>query len=716
MSQSTSPRKWYAFKSAVAAAAAGAVLGASGAPEVLIYGDIGESWWSEDQITAKAFREELSAIQAESITVRILSLGGSVPDGLGIYNALKAHPAKITTINDGVAASIASLIFMAGDVRICAANSLFMIHAPWTGVHGNASALRAMADELDTWSAAMAASYVESSGKTKADVLALMADGLDHYFTAEEAVAEGWATQVGDAVDVQASAKFIAAAKPQMAEKASTAAHAILSQWRTAVGSQEFNPAPQGATPKEPVSMTKPTNEPQTTGAAPDDAAIVAARAAGVKAEADRRNSIMAACKPFLSTEGVEGIQAAALADPAATAEAVDKQILAAIAKSATPANAGRVVTTEDETDKIRAAAVQSIMARAGASAIVGEKAERVRADGANPLRGMTLTEVARHCLARAGVKTDGMDRMQIVAAAFTQSTSDFPILLENVMHKVLQAGYAVQTDTWSRFCARGSVSDFRAHSRYRVGSLGNLLSLTELAEFQNRTIPDGEKSSITAGTKGYLINISRQTVINDDLQAFVGLATAMGRAAKRTVEADVYATLALNSGAGPTLSDGKALFHVDHANLAASGAAPTVTTVAAGRNAMASQLDVGGNDYLGLTPAVALSGLTVGDTLRELNAMEFNSESNKEQRRPNVVRGLFRDLVSTPRVSGNAWMMFADPSEAPALEVAFLDGNDMPFLDQQTGWTVDGTSFKVRLDYGVAGIDYRGAYRNPGA
>ena len=96
-------------------------------------------------------------------------------------------------------------------------------------------------------------------------------------------------------------------------------------------------------------------------------------------------------------------------------------------------------------------------------------------------------------------------------------------MLLESTMHKALQAAYAVAPDTWSRWCVTGTVSDFREHSRYRVGSIGNLDKLTEAGEFKNKKIPDGEKATITAGTKGNTINLTRQAIINDDLGAFLG-------------------------------------------------------------------------------------------------------------------------------------------------------------------------------------------------
>lgn len=368
--------------------------------------------------------------------------------------------------------------------------------------------------------------------------------------------------------------------------------------------------------------------------------------------------------------------------------------------------NLNRVQAGADEVDKFRGAATDSLLARA--MIINPATKSRYAVDGANPARGMALRELARMCLNRIGVRTDGMSVLEMVGRAFTQSGSDFPVLLENAMHKSLQAGYAVAGDTWQRWCARGEVSDFRAHNRYRVGSLGNLDALNELGEFKNKAIPDGEKSSITAGTKGNIINLSRQAIVNDDLGAFIGAASMLGRAAARTVEVDAHALLASN----PTMTDGFALFSAEHGNLESAGA-PTVATVDAARVKLASQTDISGNDYLDLRAAVFLSGLVYGSTARVLNSAEYDPDTANKLHKPNVVRGLFRDVVDTPRITDTKWYLFADPGEAPVIEVAFLEGNDQPFLDQQDGFTVDGSRWKVRLDYGVGVIDYRGAVRN---
>jgi hypothetical protein len=373
----------------------------------------------------------------------------------------------------------------------------------------------------------------------------------------------------------------------------------------------------------------------------------------------------------------------------------------------------GHVEAGADESDKRVDAAVTAIMAKAGAL----PRDERAALQG-NPYVGWRMMDFARDCAERAGVKTSGLSQMEIVGRAFTQGTSDFDVILENTMHKSVVAAYAVAADTWRRWCRTGSVSDFRAHKRIRFGTIGSLDGVNELGEFTNKAIPDGESESITASTRGNIINVSRQAVINDDVGYFVGLTQQLGRAAARTIEAQAYSTLVAN----PTMSDGTALFHADHGNLAGTGAAPTVATIDAGRQAMASQMDISGNDYLDLRPSIALCPLSLGGTFRVINAAEYNpsnspgSTTGASTMEPNSVRGLLTDIVDSPRLAGNGWYLFADPMEAPVIEVVFLDGNDQPFLEMEEGFTVDGARYKVRLDFGVGAVGYAGAWRNAGA
>jgi ATP-dependent protease ClpP protease subunit len=693
--------KWYSIQARGNVSSAGEKTSA----EIFIYGDIGESWWGES-VTAAEFVKELAALDVEELTVRINSYGGSVSDGIAIYNAIKRHKAKTTITIDGVAVSIASLIAMAGDTVEAAENALVMIHAPWGASVGNSADMREYADVLDKYAQAMSSSYAAKSGKPIDEIMNLLTDGEDHWFTAAEALDAGFVDAVTEPQQAAASfsreawAARAAKQTPAHAGKFHAAAAAQPSEKEPAMSDKEKTPtaAPQ------PAAEIKPAAQP----AALDESAI---RAAATQDEAKRRDGIEGVFAKFAHLAGMPELMAACKTDTQCTVEAAKLKIVDAMSAGAFPVAGGHVVTLEDETDKQRGAVVASLLVRAGV-----ERDAKVRATmSSNPYRGATLLDLAKASLDRAGVNTRGRSKMEIVAMAFTQGTSDFPVLLENTMHKALLAGYAVAANTWKRFCATGSVSDFRAHSRYLLGSFGNLDALSELGEFKNKTIPDGAKASITAGTKGNLINLSRQAVINDDLGAFVGLASMLGQAAARTVESNVYATLALNSGLGPTLGDGKTLFHADHANIG-SAAAISMAAIDADRVVMASQKDVSGNDYLDLMPDVLLVPISLGGTARTINDAQYDPDTANKLQKPNSVRGLFRDIVDSPRLSGTRRYLFANPSIAPVIEVAFLDGMEEPYLEAQNGWNVDGVQQKVRLDFGIGGVGYQGAVTNAGA
>jgi ATP-dependent protease ClpP protease subunit len=693
MTQKTPPeasepaaQSWYSIRQKTPVAAA-AAQGAQAEAEIFIYGDIGESWWA-DTVTAAQFVKDIAAISAQAITIRINSFGGSVPDGVAIFNAIKRHAATVTTVVDGVAMSIASLIAMAGDTVEMAENAILMVHAPWTGVAGNSATLRDTADMLDQFAAAMSTSYAAKTGKPVADMLALLTDGADHYYTATEAKDMGFCDAITAGLPVAASAAMRMQAQTRFPR-----------------------PVAAATQPQKDPTMTQTVN-PQAAGAQPAVPDATAAVQAALVADQTRREAIFASFGKFAERDGVAALRAQCQADHTCTVEAAGLKLLALLGKEATPVAGHTIVNTvKDESDKHREAMVLAVLARAN---IATDKSGPVRVDASNPYRGRKLLALAEVCLARAGMNTAGMDQRDIVAAAFTQGTGDFPVLLENVMHKTLLGAYALQADTWTTFCARGSVSDFRAHNRYRVGSLGNLDSKNELGEFKNKTIPDGEKASITAGTKGNIINISREAVINDDMGAFTGLAANLGRAAKRTVEADVYATLALNAGFGPTLEDGVTLFHADHNNV--STGAPTVLSFDAARVIMAAQKDVSGNDYLALTPAVWLGPTGIEGAAKVVVNSTYDPDANNKLQRANIAAGLVQTIVGTPRLSSTPWFMFADPTQAPVLEVAFLDGNDTPYLELENGFTVDGARWKVRMDYAVGALDYRGAVRSTGA
>jgi ATP-dependent Clp protease protease subunit len=177
--------------------------------EIWIYEEIGEDFWTGGGITAKGFQKELSEIKAGQIDLHINSPGGMVFEGITIHNLLKQHPANVTTYIDGLAASIASVIALAGDKVIMAENALFMIHNASGMVVGTSDDMRDFAEKLDKVNGSIATTYTSKTKKDEKEINDLMA--AETWMTADEALEMGFVDEVSGEADMAACAKFIPA-------------------------------------------------------------------------------------------------------------------------------------------------------------------------------------------------------------------------------------------------------------------------------------------------------------------------------------------------------------------------------------------------------------------------------------------------------------------------------------------------------------------------
>ena len=202
---------------------------ASGA-EVLIYDEIGAYG-----VSAKGFLAELGALPDDApIDLRLNSPGGSVFDAVAIYNALTRHAGSVTVWIDGIAASAASYIAMAGDEIVMPENAFLMLHDPSGIVMGTAADMRDMAGALDKMAASMTRGYATKAGKPEAEIAALMA--AETWFDAKDALDLGLATRMAEPVRIAASFDIgrFRNAPPELVE---------------AVAEQEDGPAePEGST------------------------------------------------------------------------------------------------------------------------------------------------------------------------------------------------------------------------------------------------------------------------------------------------------------------------------------------------------------------------------------------------------------------------------------------------------------------------------------
>ncbi len=169
--------------------------------EILIYEQIGKSWFSDSGVEAKKFVQDLNNLDVEEIDLHINSNGGNIFDGNAIYNTLKSHPATLNVFIDGVAASIASVIAMAGDTIEMPENAMMMIHDPQGMVRGTAIDMIKMADNLDKLKVGIVAAYRDKTEMDDADISELMTD--ETWMTAKEAVKWGFADKMTERVEIQ---------------------------------------------------------------------------------------------------------------------------------------------------------------------------------------------------------------------------------------------------------------------------------------------------------------------------------------------------------------------------------------------------------------------------------------------------------------------------------------------------------------------------------
>lgn len=163
--------------------------------QIDIFGDIVSEKWFDEETSATSFRDALKELgDVSTINLSINSGGGSVFDGIAIYNMLKSHKATVNVYVEGLAASIASVIAMAGDTITMRSGSMMMVHMPWTLSQGNAEEMRRTADTLEKIGDSIVDIYSERTGISPDDIRNIMND--ETWLSAEEAVEQGWATKL----------------------------------------------------------------------------------------------------------------------------------------------------------------------------------------------------------------------------------------------------------------------------------------------------------------------------------------------------------------------------------------------------------------------------------------------------------------------------------------------------------------------------------------
>ena len=655
----TNNQSWYSIKAK-----------ANDTAEISIYDEIG--YWG---ITAKSFSKDLKALgnNLKQINLHIHSPGGDVFNGIAIYNLLKNHPANVTVYIDGLAASMASVIAMAGNEVIMPENAMMMIHKPWGIQGGDAEDMRKYADLLDKVENTLIPAYASKTGKTPEELAEMLS--AETWLTAKECVEQGFADKLAEPLVAMASIKS------RKLEDFENMPKAMKDMLFKPQGNAGATPAPQ-ATPAQPAP-TEPVNQATT---APVD------NTAQVQAELNKRNAdIKAVFAPFGTTHN--DLLVECLGDLSITADQAKDKLLANLGAGTAPSANAILVNHVTNGNLVGDRVKQSLLARAG---IDTDKADAKD----NAYNAMTLRELARASLVDRGISVSGQNAMSMVGLAFTHSSSDFGQILIDVAHKSLLKGWETAAENFDQFTSRGTLTDFRAAKRVGLGDFGYLPQVGEGEEYTYGTIGD-EGASVALATYGQLFSITRQAIINDDMHLLTKIPEKMGQAARATIAKLVFALLTGNAIA----QDGKALFDASHKNTL-TGAALDVTSIDKAIQLMNGFVNARG-EPLAIEPEFMLLPTSLYTRAKQVlgSASVEGADANSGIINP------IRDIVPALK---SARLQVADPKSwylinKEAIEVSYLDGIDTPYIEQQHGFTLDGVSTKVRIDAGVNVIDYRG-------
>lgn len=629
--------------------------------EILLYGIIGDA---TDKLDANSVTTSIRAASGP-LSLRINSAGGYVMEGLAIIAALRAYQGRITVYIDGLAASMASVIAMMGDEIIIAETAQLMIHNPWDVAVGDAPELRRAADKLDQIRNQLVTIYAKRTGLPEGELIGLM--DAETWFTAEQALAKGFVTSIADSLRIAALADIVPFG---------------------------FRHPPSKLLTQEPIM--------------PEHNDITTA----VAAERTRISTIMALCdkhriKPSfgndLVSRGLPLDQArAAILDHLATEG--DRMN---IGHGNPSLHGGQTLDNPEFRSKAMSDALSARMQNKAAEGAAVE------------YRGMTLANMARDHLSRAGISDAyQMSDERVFKMAFQggsagggamayHTSSDFPAIIQAGIETTLLDQYRVQISPLKALTSPRFVADFKPQTVLRVAGFGTLDQVNEHGEFKNKSMAEATET-FRVGTFGNMIGFTRQMLINDSFGALADFTQQAARAAAN-VEGDVLAAM-INSN--PPMADGKSWFSADHANIADSGSAPSIASLDTGRQAMRGQKNLDGT-LIDARPKFLLVPTTLETSVETLVTATIAPGTTTD---PNPFAGKLT-VVAEPRlISATAWYLFADPAFAPAFLSVYLEGQQAPYVGTEDGWRIDGTEIKIRHDFGAGIVDSKMAWKNPGA
>ncbi|KPL99287.1 ClpP-like prohead protease/major capsid protein fusion protein [Vibrio splendidus] len=645
--------------------------------KVWVHGDI--SAWDID---ATEIIAALQVANGKEVELRMLSGGGSVYQGLAMYNALKAHKGRVVGIVDGMAASIATYVLLACDSIRMPENAMLMIHNPAIGAWGGEKEINSALQQLQAATKTISEAYAEKSGQPLEEVLTAMES--ETWFTAQAAKDWGLVDEVVEAVDLSNSLQSFDESDFKNFKQAPSElmnSLTLQSNEPTPLAASAKPNEPQINKPKQVSDMPKPNEELQN----------------AVKAENQRQADIRALCAQHKVSEALTNEM---LTDLSCSVGQASTKILESIG---TQSAAGQQEPEANLTathmrlgngNHVKDELQNALNARCGVADLEKD----------NSFGHESLLNMARACLdvnARSAITKN-----ELVNRAF--NSGDFGDIITEGIRTVMRDEAQARAPMWRELANVENLTDFRETELVMVNDAPDLMKVSEDGEYKAAVLK-GSGERIQLATFGREIQFTRHAIINDEIGLVAKVPRKFMQSGYRLSD-----KLMFNAILAGKMADGGNVFKAgkdkgwgnfindipagDYAAMimALHKVFATATTIPLdGEAGQGDALDLRG-ELLIASPDHASMFEAVLNTASKPDA--FNPAYKK-----------FGKVIETARVGDVNGALALTGKDFDTVVMGFLDGQQDPWLETGDGWSSDGAKFRITYDLMSKVLDRRG-------
>lgn len=661
---------------------------------IKIFGQIGT------EVRYADIERQVAEAKGGPLLVLVNSGGGDVlDDGMGIYNLLKSYEGEVVVRVMALAASMASLIAMAGDKVQMVENGTLMIHAPYSSVHsGTCRDLEVSAQLLKRAERVFVDAYSAKTKIAEDEILEMLYP--NRWMDALEAKELGFVDEV---IKETGDYKLVASILSQRTDIPESTQLRIKASLSNEGGESDSESQNQGSKKQSAEGGAKSDAEneaqPKTKleASAPGGDVAPDAMASFKFDELTRRKQVRAVFKDWVDEPGVEELQSKCLDDLDVSADSAKGKLLAYLNNANTQSAAGHRTSAHAGNGRLgRDAMIQAMCAQADLEC-------DTKGIEKNPYADRSLMAMAEYNLRDRRESYSGED--EFFNKILAHSSSDFHEALLESCRRAVVAGFGDVKEDFDKWTSSGSVSDFRKVKRLDYSQFSDLMVIPESGEIYQGNIEESGES-VHVLEYGRQFNITRKMLVNDDLGALVGIPRAMAQAAKRLIGDLAYSVLL----EGHKMADGLPLYHSSRKNIVTASAL-TMESLDEAMTTMALIRDPVSKQALNINPEYLITSRKLKSRAISLATSDRNPDNLDEQ---NLVKGDFEPIANA-RIDAFSdkppAFLVAGGLQAP-INVSYLKNKRQPSIEKTRDWAGRDMQLGVFMDVGVQAVNSKGVLK----